>query len=91
MRPTATWSRCISEVSSAVRGDAVSNVETVARADQLWPDEVFQRSGRLFQAMRVAVTPGEPVIVTARPIDAAGGPSEQMSIAAGELLRMVPA
>lgn len=82
----ADLARCF---RGAAGGDVVSNVETVARADRLWPDELFQHNGRLLQAVRVAVTPGEPVRITAREIDGAGG-EVRVSVAAGELLRMVP-
>jgi hypothetical protein len=68
----------------------MSIIETVMRADHLWPDDRFRRGARVMQALHVAVPAGAPVVVTAREIGGADTAPTQFTIDAGELLRMVP-
>lgn len=68
----------------------MSATKVLARADHLWPDEVFTYDGRLLQAMSVAVTPGAPVRIVARDIQAPQGSAPvRLSLAADLLLTMV--
>ena len=68
----------------------MSILETVLRADHLWPGDRFRQGERVLQAHRIAVTPGAPVAIDAHETAGLLDMPMQLSIGAGEMLRIVP-